>query len=95
MNEEQYDRVVDQGPSAQAGGSVEGVTVAAWGLTFKARTDDLRDSPALHVIDRLADRGARVRAYDPHRARPLDRPVASTSATTRTQRARVPRCWRC
>jgi UDPglucose 6-dehydrogenase len=41
------------------------VTVAAWGLTFKARTDDLRDSPALHVIERLLDRGARVRAYDP------------------------------
>jgi UDPglucose 6-dehydrogenase len=64
VNEEQHARVVAK-VVAQAGGSVEGVTVAAWGLTFKARTDDLRDSPALHVIERLLDRGARVRAYDP------------------------------
>jgi UDPglucose 6-dehydrogenase len=49
------------------------VTVAAWGLTFKARTDDRRDSPALHVIDRLLDRGARVRAFDPTVRGPLDR----------------------
>jgi UDPglucose 6-dehydrogenase len=47
------------------GGSVDGCVVAVWGLTFKARTDDLRDSPALEVIRRLKDRGAVVRAYDP------------------------------
>ncbi len=39
--------------------------VGVWGLTFKAGTDDLRDSPALAVIDRLAARGAHVRAHDP------------------------------
>ena len=39
--------------------------MAVWGLTFKARTDDLRDSPALAVIQRLLDRGRRVQAYDP------------------------------
>jgi UDPglucose 6-dehydrogenase len=39
--------------------------VAAWGLTFKARTDDLRGSPALEVLHRLQQRGARIRAYDP------------------------------
>jgi UDPglucose 6-dehydrogenase len=64
VNEEQHARVVAK-VVAQAGGSIDGVTVAAWGLTFKARTDDRRDSPALHVIDRLADQGARIRAYDP------------------------------
>lgn len=39
--------------------------VAAWGLTFKADTDDLRESPALEVVRRLAAAGANVRAYDP------------------------------
>src|SRR6202035_3136960 len=48
-----------------AGGSLAGKTVAAWGLTFKARTDDLRDSPSLAVISRLVQRGAVVRAFDP------------------------------
>ena len=72
VNEEQHARVVSK-VLAQAGGSVEGVTVAAWGLTFKARTDDRRDSPALHVIDRLVDKGARVRAYDPTVHGPLGR----------------------
>jgi UDPglucose 6-dehydrogenase len=64
VNEQQLDRVVEK-VAAAAGGSLEGVTVAAWGLTFKARTDDLRESPALAVIARLRDRGAEVRAYDP------------------------------
>ena len=41
------------------------MTLAVWGLTFKARTDDLRDSPALAVIDRLRAAGAHIRAYDP------------------------------
>ena len=72
VNEEQHARVVSK-VLVQAGGSVEGVTVAAWGLTFKARTDDRRDSPALHVIDRLVDKGARVRAYDPTVHGPLGR----------------------
>ena len=39
--------------------------MAAWGLAFKARTADLRDSPALEIIRRLVARGARVQAYDP------------------------------
>jgi UDPglucose 6-dehydrogenase len=41
------------------------VRVAVWGLTFKARTDDRRDSPAIEVVRRLQARGARVQAYDP------------------------------
>ncbi|HEV8065708.1 MAG TPA: UDP binding domain-containing protein, partial [Acidimicrobiales bacterium] len=45
--------------------SVEGKTVALWGLTFKAGTDDLRDSPAIDVANRLIAAGARVQAYDP------------------------------
>jgi UDPglucose 6-dehydrogenase len=48
-----------------AGGSLDGVPVGLWGLTFKANTDDLRDSPALVVAARLLEEGARLRAYDP------------------------------
>jgi UDPglucose 6-dehydrogenase len=48
-----------------AGGSVDGETLAVWGLTFKAGTDDLRESPSLEIIRRLVARGARVQAYDP------------------------------
>jgi UDPglucose 6-dehydrogenase len=46
-------------------GRLEGRRVAAWGLTFKAGTDDLRDSPALEVIGRLQAAGASVVAHDP------------------------------
>jgi UDPglucose 6-dehydrogenase len=65
VNDEQHKRVVAKVVAA-AGGSVEGRTVAAWGLAFKARTDDTRDSPAIEVVRRLHESGARVRAYDPH-----------------------------
>lgn len=54
------DRIVEL-----AGGSVEGRTVAMWGLTFKAHTDDRRESPSLAIADQLTERGARVQAYDP------------------------------
>ncbi len=64
VNDEQHERMVSK-VERMVGGSVQDKTVAAWGLTFKARTDDLRDSPALEVIRRLRERGAIVRAYDP------------------------------
>jgi UDPglucose 6-dehydrogenase len=47
------------------GGSVAGRRVAAWGLTFKAGTDDRRDSPAVEIVRRMVADGARVQAYDP------------------------------
>lgn len=46
-------------------GSVTGKTIALWGLAFKARTDDVRESPAAEVIEYLAERGARIQAHDP------------------------------
>ncbi|MFM2070704.1 MAG: hypothetical protein RLZZ623_967 [Actinomycetota bacterium] len=64
VNDEQFDRVTDK-IAAGAGGNLEGKSVAVWGLTFKARTDDLRDSPAIAIIERLLQRGASVKAYDP------------------------------
>jgi len=64
VNDEQFERMVDKIARA-AGGSLDGARVAVWGLTFKARTDDTRQSPALEIIRRLQRRGATVAAYDP------------------------------
>jgi len=64
VNTAQFERVVAK-TERMAGGSLAGQVIAAWGLTFKARTDDLRQSPALEVLHRLVARGAEVRAYDP------------------------------
>ena len=64
VNEEQFDRVVEKIRSA-AGGDLNGVRVAVLGLTFKAGTDDLRDSPSIEITQRLVDAGAVVSAYDP------------------------------
>ena len=63
-NDEQLARVVSKVELA-CGGSVVGCTVAAWGLTFKANTDDRRYSPSLQVVHRLVEQGATVQAYDP------------------------------
>lgn len=64
VNEEQFGRVTKK-INLAAGGSVHDKVVAVWGLTFKAHTDDLRDSPAINIIRRLLEQGATVRAYDP------------------------------
>jgi UDPglucose 6-dehydrogenase len=50
---------------AACGGSIRGRTIAVLGLTFKADTDDMRESPAVAIITALQDAGAKVRAYDP------------------------------
>ncbi len=46
-------------------GSLEGKTIALWGLAFKPYTDDIREAPSLYNIDALLDAGAKVNAYDP------------------------------
>jgi UDPglucose 6-dehydrogenase len=65
VNVEQYARMADKIQGACPDAVLDGRVVAVWGLTFKAMTDDLRDSPSLEVVRRLHERGASVRAFDP------------------------------
>ena len=67
VNDEQRMRMIDKVSRAvgRHHSNLKGVTVGAMGLTFKAGTDDLRESPAMAIIAELRKAGARVRAFDP------------------------------
>lgn len=64
VNTEQFDRTAQKVIDAVPDG-IEGKRVGAWGLTFKAGTDDLRQSPAIEVLQRVCAAGGVVKAYDP------------------------------
>lgn len=64
VNDQQFDRVVEK-INLAAGDSLAGVKIGVLGLTFKAGTDDMRDSPSIEIVSRLVAAGANVRAYDP------------------------------
>ncbi len=64
VNVEQFERVLDK-TTKVIGAPLDGRTVAVWGLTFKAGTDDLRDSPAIEIANRMVAAGAKLRAFDP------------------------------
>jgi UDPglucose 6-dehydrogenase len=57
--------------------SMAGRAIALWGLAFKPRTDDMREAPAIPIIERLLEKGATVRAYDPE-AEPTARRIFGT-----------------
>ena len=68
-NTVQRQRIVDKVISA-AGSSDGDLRVGVWGLAFKAGTDDVRESPALEMVERLRAAGATVRVYDPQVSTP-------------------------
>lgn len=51
------------------GDDLEGFTFAVWGLSFKPDTDDMRESPAIIILKKLTDAGAKIMAYDPKAVR--------------------------
>ena len=62
---ERQKRVLGDRVIAHFGGHLDGKRVAVWGLAFKPETDDIRESPALTLIEQLRHAGAAVVAYDP------------------------------
>jgi len=59
------DKLIKVLSSADEEKPLTGRTVACWGLSFKPRTDDMREAPSLTIIERLLAAGATVRAHDP------------------------------
>jgi UDPglucose 6-dehydrogenase len=78
-NQAALDRAIDT-ISELAGGDLSNKVVGVWGVAFKAHTDDVRDSPALKIIEALLKRGAVVQAYDPVAVAP-DRTGMSRSSS--------------
>jgi UDPglucose 6-dehydrogenase len=66
VNQTQKTRLVEKMDAYFKG--LQGRAIAVWGLAFKPRTDDMRDAPAIAIIERLLAKGATVRAYDPEAA---------------------------
>jgi UDPglucose 6-dehydrogenase len=64
VNEDQKGLLVEN-VKRRFGASLSGHVFAVWGLAFKPRTDDMRDAPAITVIDALLAAGAEVQAFDP------------------------------
>lgn len=63
VNQEQHERMVEK--VENVAGGLEGRKVGVLGLAFKANTDDIRESPAMHITRRLVEKGAVVTAFDP------------------------------
>jgi len=63
VNERQRELMVEK--IARVIGELKGKKIAVLGLSFKPNTDDIRESPAIAIVGRLKEKGAKIRAYDP------------------------------
>ena len=75
---EQQKSVLFEKLKKQFNGDLQGKTVALWGLAFKPETDDMREAPALVLIDKLLEAGCKVRAYDPAAIQECKRRIGDT-----------------
>ena len=64
VNENQK-RVLVKKIESHFGSSLKGKTIAVWGLSFKPKTDDMREAPSVPIVEALLAKGAKVQAYDP------------------------------
>lgn len=83
-----FDKLVKAFGGLQA---LEGKRIALWGLSFKPETDDMRESTALVMIDRLLAAGCRLRVYDPVAMDECRRRMALKAAAGEEERRRVER----
>ena len=83
VNENQKQVIVEKVIS-QFGYDLKGMTFAIWGLSFKPNTDDLREAPALVVIEQLLKLGAEVKGYDPVAMKEAEHLYLGTSITYAT-----------
>lgn len=59
-------------------GDLKGKTIAIWGLSFKPQTDDMREAPALVLVEKFLAEGAKVKAYDPVAMEEAERRLGNT-----------------
>ena len=67
VNQRQKKRLVEK--MQQHFGSLKGKTIALWGLAFKPQTDDMREAPAIQIVEGILEQGGKVQAYDPQAER--------------------------
>ena len=77
VNDKQRVILVDKIIS-QFGNDLSGKTFAMWGLAFKPNTDDIREAPALYIIDALLQRGATIQAFDPEAMQNVKKEIGDT-----------------
>ena len=77
VNDKQRVILVDKIIS-QFGNDLSGKTFAMWGLAFKPNTDDIREAPALYIIDALLQRGATIQAFDPEAMQKVKKEIGDT-----------------